>query len=204
MQARWNALRATLLAAGTALALAGCGDSPIAPSGIASNEGASPTGTAPPILSVSADGSVQYVPAPTLDLSGGSLASGTLSLNWISSSAVIDGSQGGTVQAGRFGVRLLPGSFRGPATITLTMPDSTIMLCYLTISPSSANKFKYPAELTANLSGLVVDASNLTMYWFDPDKGTWVSLFAKSKSTTTAVTAYLDHFSAYAAGKAGW
>src|SRR6266850_2367488 len=119
-------------------------------------------------------------------------------------SASMDGDRGGMLRAGRFSVKVPPGALTGIATVTLTMPDSTMMVCDLSIAPSSANTFKVPVQLTADLSSTDVDASTLTMYWYDPNHLTWVNCSAKSRTLGTLVTMSLDHFSRYGAGKAGW
>jgi hypothetical protein len=106
---------------------------------------------------------------------------------------------------GRFSVKLPAGAFSGTATVTMSMPDSNLMICDLSISPSSANKFKYPAQLTADFSSSgITDVSTLTTYWYDPTRVTWVSLSMKSRISGSAVTTALEHFSKYGSGKAGW
>ena len=79
------------------------------------------------------------------------------------------------------------------------------MIGDLSISPQSANKFKYPAQLTVDLSGLnLTDLSPFTMYWYDPSTKLWVNISRQTTISGTNVTASLSHFSTYAAGKAGW
>lgn len=205
MKHQWKAFLALTLVAGVGLALAGCSTSPLAPPDPALMGGTTGTFTSPPILTVSSDGTVGYIAAPTGTSPEGVLAAGSLTgPNYVSSSATINGNRGGTVQAGRFSVTIPPGAYAGTATITVTMADSTVMICDLGISPSSANKFKYPAQLTASLAGLSVDPTTFTMYWYDPSKKVWVNLLSQSATSSTGLTAYLDHFSKYSAGKAGW
>ena len=187
------------LLVGTVLVLAGCSKSPLSPG--------SPSGTAsaPPIVSFDSDGAVSYVGAPVGDQVADPMKAGGVTPRAVSSSSVIDGNRGGSVRAGRFSVRLPAGAFVGPATVTVSMQDSTVMICELSITPQAANKFKNSAELTADLSSPdVVDASAFTMYWYDPAKADWVNLFAKSRVNGSNVTTTLDHFSTYGAGKAGW
>jgi hypothetical protein len=79
------------------------------------------------------------------------------------------------------------------------------MLCDLSISPPTANRFKIPAQLMADIScASITDASTFTVYWYDPTRLAWVSLLARSRTSGTAIVTSLDHFSRYAAGKAGW
>jgi hypothetical protein len=203
MKYRWRASGLAFLA-GLGLALGGCSQSPLAPDNPVLNGGTGGSLTSPPILALAADGSVSYVPAPVGTTAGVSVLAASALPRSVSSSAVIDGSKGGTVRASRFSVKLPAGAFVGSATVTVSMADSTVMICDLAISPQSANKFKYPAALTADLSGTGVYATAFTMYWYDPSNKVWVNLFAQSATTSTSVTAYLNHFSKYAAGKAGW
>jgi hypothetical protein len=79
------------------------------------------------------------------------------------------------------------------------------MVCELSISPSSANRFRYPAQLTADLSSAsITDASTFTTFWYNPTRLTWVNLSTKSSTSGSTITTALDHFSTYASGKAGW
>jgi len=191
---------ALALVTGIGLSLAGCTQSPLAPSD--PSGGATPSFTSPPIASFAADGSLSYVPVTVGAEPGASVMKAATLSRAVSSSVYIDGSRGGAVRAGRFGVWLPAGAFAGSATVTLSMADSTVMVCDISISPQSANKFKYPAELIADLSS--VNVSMLTMYWYDPARVQWVNLAARSRIAGFKVMTALDHFSTYAAGKAGW
>jgi hypothetical protein len=187
------------------LGLTGCGQSPLGPAAPSSSSAASFSPLTPPLVQIAPDGSVSYVDAPVGFASGEPVhLAGTLSTA-ITTTATIDGNQGGYLKAGRFSVRIPAGAFKGPATVTISMPDSTLMLCQLSITPDAANKFKTPATLTADLSSTgITDAQGFTMYWYDPTKLTWVNLFAKSTVSGATISTSLDHFSTYAAGKAGW
>jgi len=203
MNFRWRASALGALV-GTILVLGGCSlsQSPLSPGAPAGNPG---TSTPPPIVSFGPGGALGYVWAPAGDQAGAPLKAGTLTPRFLISASVIDGSRGGTVRAGRFSVMLPPGAFSGLAGIAVSMSDSTVMICDLTITPASANKFKIPAQLTADLSSPgLIDAAAFTTYWYDPAKAAWVNLFAKSTVNGTSITTTLDHFSRYAAGKAGW
>lgn len=199
-------LRASALGllAGMGLALAGCGQSPVGPGDSALNGGASVVSTPPPIVSFASDGTVGYVWAP---VGAPSLASP--SPRPVSSSKAIEGCRGGTVTAGRFTVKLPPGAFLGVATVTVSMPDSSVMICDLTITAgpgcNAENRFDVPVDLTADVSAPgLADASEVTMYWYDPDRDLWVDLFVESRHSGSEVTTSLHHFSKYGAGKAGW
>jgi hypothetical protein len=201
MDHRWRVSGLAVLAA-VGLLLSGCGTSPLGPTG-------SQTGTAsfaaPPIANFAADGTVDYVDAPCDSTDETPVALDLLPPTAVRGSARIDGSVGGAVRAGRFTVMVPPGAFAGPATITITMPDSALMLCELSISPASANHFKVPVQLVADLSSSrVTDASTFTMYWYDPTRILWKSLVAKSRTSGALLMTDLEHFSKYASGKAGW
>jgi hypothetical protein len=204
MERRWKASGLAALV-GVALALAGCGKSPLAPDSGSGSAGVF-TPVTPPLVSIAEDGTVSYVTAPLSADSDSALApllpppSRT-----VTATVKVDGNQGGTIRAGRFSVMIPPGAFVGPATVTVTMPDSTVMICDLSISPAAANKFSKPVQLTADLSSPdMTDASGCTNYWFDPTRLTWVSLVSKSRCSGSLVTTSLSHFSKYGSGKAGW
>ena len=194
-------LRASALGllAGIGLSLAGCSQSPLTPGDLALN------GVTPPIVAFASDGTVGYVWAPVgADVDGSAPLPPSLPRR-VSASNSIDGSRGGTVKVGRFTVRVPAGAFSGSATVTVSMPDSTVMICDLGIAPVAANGFRTPVELTADLSAPgVADASNFTMYWYDPARQVWVNLEMRSNHSGASVKTALDHFSKYGAGKAGW
>ena len=197
--------RASGLAAlvGVALALAGCGQSPLAPD---TSAGSVLTPVTPPLVSIAEDGTVSYVTAPVS--AGADTASAPLASpppRSVAATARVDGNLGGTIRAGRYSVMIPPGAFVGPATVTVSMPDSTVMICDLAISPAAANKFQKPVQLMANLYAPdMTDASGCTNYWFDPTRNTWVSLATKSSCAGALITTNLSHFSKYGSGKAGW
>jgi len=188
-----------------ALALAGCTQYPLAPADpLVVGGAAGKNAESPPILKFSSDGTTDYIQVPADSVLNGLWAAGTPTTRTAAGYAVMDGRRGGTVRAGRFTVQVPPGAFSGVAAVTVSMPDSTVMICDLRISPPAANRFTRPAVLTADLSGLSADAATFTMYWYDPARRAWVNLATKSKTAGTSVSASLDHFSTYGAGKAGW
>ncbi len=201
MRIRTQASTVGLLVA-AALVFAGCGKSPLSPGSAAGLVGMS---TPPPVAHIETDGTVSYVWAPVAAKAGEALPDSGPHPCLNGSGALVDGAVGGEVRAGRFSVKIPPGAFSGAAVVTVTMPDSTVMICDLEIAPATANHFQVPVELTADLtsSGLT-DASGFTMYWYDTMDARWVNLFAKSRVSGCKVTTHLDHFSKYAAGKVGW
>jgi hypothetical protein len=189
---------------GTVLLLSGCGQSPVGPTDPSQGSGAGGTRQAPPLVTVEPDGTVTYVDAPCDTANQTGVIDPLLPAS-LRASAWISGSVGGVVRAGRFAVRIPAGAFPGVAQVTVTMPDSSMMLCDLSISPASVNQFKVPVQLVADLSATdMTDASTCTMYWYDPNRVLWKNLVAKTRTSGTLVVTDLDHFSKYAAGKAGW
>ena len=124
----------------------------------------------------------------------------------LSSFAKIDGQQGGTLKAGRWTVTVPPGAYKGNATIVITVPNQSVMLCTLDILPASSNKFDLPVVLTANCKAATVnDPSQLTLVWFNPSTMRWEPVAGSMADASWTVTAPLGHFSIYAVdGKAGW
>ena len=193
-------LRASLLAVlmGVGLALAGCTQSPVAPE--STPTGGEKKSGAPPLVTIQADGSMDYVTAPE-----STLPDPTPRATALVASALVDGGRGGTMRVGRFSLAIPAGAFVGTATVTMTMPDSTLMVCDLQIAPATLNRFKVPVQLTADLSAPgKLDASDCTNYWYDPLGLRWVSLDSKSRCSGTLITTDLMHFSTYGSGKAGW
>lgn len=184
-----------------ALALAGCGTTPTGPAAIAPSGSAAPSAF---VLSVASDGSFDYVAAPTGDalLARGRSGGGTSAPSRaLSVTAQVDGTVGGNLSCGRFVVTVPPGAFDGMGTITMCMEDSALAVVDLTISPRRLNGFAAPVGLSYNPRGLAL-TSPVTIFWLDSK--TWVDLGAAPQPGTGLPTADLQHFSKYAAGKAGW
>lgn len=185
-------------------ALSGCSKSPLAPSGLGSQSAGS-SGFS--VLTISPSGAVGFVPAPTGSALSGSLdpsLSGTSGSGSSSSVGEIDGAKGGKLNCGRYSLTVPAGAFSGVATITMTLADSTVMLCDLQITPAELNDFQVPVQLSLETHELSVDLSTIGIYWYDPAQLAWVNMLAGSDPTSGTLTANLSHFSKYAAGKAGW
>jgi hypothetical protein len=118
-------------------------------------------------------------------------------------SAVIDGAVGGKLSVGSFRVEVPAGAFRGPATITLSQPDPTVLVCDLSIDPPAANQFAVPVTLAAKLPGVLSLASD-QMLWLDPSVDAWRLIPSVSDPLTIELRSQLWHFSKYGAGRAGW
>jgi hypothetical protein len=217
-------IRATFIAAALTLALplivvaAGCGTSPLTPG--APGEVAAASG--PEVLKVNADGTTSFVPMPNalyaptpLPYSQELVFDPTRRL---SVSTEIDGAVGGRLICGPYVLTFPAGAFDGTGTVTMTLPDSTIMLCDLDVRPAELNAFLVPVDLALHTSGTDADLDSLQVYWWDEEAAAWVDMgcqkstsleriFSAEVGTTepaTGVRLGLDHFSRYATGKAGW
>ena len=127
----------------------------------------------------------------------------------------IDGANGGRIRCGRFVLVVPPGAWIGKGDVTVTMPDTTVMLADLGISPASLNKFAVPVELCLVTEGISVPVDNLGMYWWDPAAVRWQAQVTDKDLTDNPELIYqqdythgmvieLGHFSRYSGGKAGW
>jgi hypothetical protein len=198
------------------LAGAGCKTSPTAPTS-SENETSTPAST-PPLLRISADGSASWVDLPTA-LRSSSFGSWSYDPSRaLTTSVKIDGSVGGRVVCGRYVATIPAGAFDGVGIITMTLPDTTLMLCDLEISPSSLNGFLLPIDLALHTTKTDAAIDSLDFYWWDPAKSDWTAMGCQKSTTLDAVlqpellTAdpvvgvqlELNHFSRYMAGKAGW
>ena len=168
------------------LALAGCSQSP----------------TAPVAAGIKNPEFVRSTKAPTPGLSSmGDVVS-------LTESQSIDGAVGGLVSVGRFTLLIPAGAFQGVAQVSISVPDSGVVQCDLSIDPPSANHFAVPVTLRSHCSGTsAVVPNRLLQLWFDEQRGLWVPVpGATSDMATFDVVAPLMHFSAYGivGGKAGW
>lgn len=103
----------------------------------------------------------------TGNVAGGATATTTSTA--LSGSAIIVGSRGGKVSAGRFTVIVPPLAIRGTAIITIEVPDSSRLLCDISISPPSANNFLQPVTLRTDCSGIPgIHLDQLVTFWYDP------------------------------------
>src|SRR5262245_44036824 len=68
----------------------------------------------------------------------------------VTNSKTMMGMLGGTVTAGNFTVVVPPLAVSGTVTVTVTQPDREKPYVELSISPTSANKFRTPVTLIAN------------------------------------------------------
>lgn len=164
--------------------LAGCSSSPV---------GA-------PQLTVANPDFVQVAVPDSVEGSGGGGVDGAP----IVTTGDVDGDKGGVVDGGWFRVEVPEGAFAGWATITVTQPDPTRLMCELEITPASANQFKVPVLLIAKVTDL--RAADDEMLWFDEGAGVWRRIASTSGAGNTEVVAPLIHFSSYGVikGRAGW
>lgn len=201
-----------------AVADTGCNTAPTSP--LSSGGGVvAPPSDGPPILKVNADGSTSFVAIPSALQSGATAVPGSVfdSSRSLFVSARVDGAVGGRLVCGRYVATVPPGAFAGVGTITMWLPDSTLMLCELSISPAELNGFLVPVNLALHTSGTSADTDSLDVYWWDPAKSTWTSMGCQKSELDRVLTPELltaepvegvqlelNHFSTYASGKAGW
>jgi len=194
-------------------------ETPTAPENPAGQTVTAPEG--PAILQVNADGSTDWVTIPTALQSPtpGTYAEAEFDpTRRLTVERPVDGSVGGRIVCGRFVATVPAGAFEGVGTITMTMPDTTLMLCELEVTPAELNDFAVPVELSLRTIGTTTDLDSLEVYWWDPAKSQWTAMGCRRSNTLEPVlademvtaepikgaTLPLNHFSKYAAGKAGW
>ena len=120
----------------------------------------------------------------------------------------IDGSKGGSIDNGRFTLIVPPGAFTGIATVTILVPNPTVMQCQLTITPPEANHFAIPVQLVADChDASQLNVSSLATLWYDELNQRWTLVNGSVISIpNSTITTPLMHFSYYGIfdGKAGW
>jgi len=213
--ARW-AVMASALAA-----LSGCGSSPVGPAPVGTGGGGDPNPVqmGPEVLVVHPDGTTSWTQLP---FGGGPSPAGSLTSSDSTSNRLevverVDGSVGGKIRCGRFYLMVPPGAFAGSGSITMTMQDSTVMVCDLGIFPTELNNFHEPVKLALSVNDTDVSTDTLSIYWHDPTTNDWVGMVsdrdlsddpemagAPCPSGMRGVATALRHFSRYSAGKAGW
>ncbi len=211
---RWTALVFVLAA------FSGCGNSAVGPALKGSGGGGdpNPTRTGPDVLVVHPDGTTSWTQLPP----GGGNPAGDLTNPGATSSGLeavemVDGSLGAKMRCGRFYLMVPPGAFEGTGTITMSMPDSTVMVCDLDIFPRTLNAFNEPVHLALCVNDTDASTDTLSMYWHDPDHDKWVDMGcdkdlsqhpemvgAPCPLNPRGITTELRHFSKYSGGKAGW
>jgi len=202
------------------LALAGCGEMSTAPEPAGGSGVQTPSG-GPMVLQVGAAGSGHWVAMPDAYLAPGPGQFGEMTFDPTRALTVvqrIDGAVGGRLICGRYVATVPAGAFDGVGMITMSMPDSTIMLCDLKVAPIELNGFLRPIDLALHTTGTTTDLDSLEIYWWDPDASLWMAMGCQKSTSLERVLADelltvepikgavlpLAHFSRYAAGKAGW
>ena len=211
---RWSLLALTLAA------LCGCNTilGPVLSTGGGGGT-VSPIRFSPDMLVVHADGTTSWTRIPPASWSNPAdgLTEPGSAASQVQNTEQIDGSVGGKMRCGRFYLMVPAGAFDGTGAITMSMPDSTVMVCDLAISPSELNGFHKPVQLALCTNDSSAPTDTLTMYWYDPDRKQWVDLgcdknlssnpdytAAPYPTNMAGVSTSLSHFSRYGGGKAGW
>src|SRR5436309_1107305 len=120
MQSTGSRVRQAAIVVASLLALAGCSMHPTAPGAPA---GQSSTPSAVP-----------------------GVAAGSTAVSLVASKA-IDGRVGGVLSVGRWKVIVPDGAFSGTGTITITVPDTSLDKCDLSIAPSSLTGFSATVDV---------------------------------------------------------
>jgi hypothetical protein len=107
---------------------------------------------------------------------------------------------GGEVQYDRYKVSIPSGALSADTYITVRDSGTIYVMCDL--EPHGI-QFRVPVRFEINLIGLAWQPyTDWTDYWLNPETGLW-----ERQDGTFAgaiIVDYLDHFSRYAAGRAGW
>jgi hypothetical protein len=201
-------------------ALQGCGNSPVSPVAVSGGGGGdpNPSPTGPEVLVVNPDGTTSWTQLPP----GGGYPAGSASGSGstdrkLQVAARVDGAAGAKLQCGRFFLMVPPGAVDGEGTVTMTMEDSTVMVCDVEIFPAELNGFKEPVSLSLCTNDTDASPDTLSIYWYDKDRNDWVDMgcdkdLSDNVEMTEApypvsmrgVMTTLSHFSRYSGGKAGW
>jgi hypothetical protein len=126
----------------------------------------------------------------------------TISTDAVTDSVVVDGASGGSLTVGSFRLEIPAGAFKGLATVSITQPDASMLVCDIHISPIASNAFAIPVTLSTKLP----DSIALTdqMLWYDPTQKSWQVIASVSDSARVELHAQLWHFSKYGCSRAGW
>jgi hypothetical protein len=202
------------LAAAALLALTGCNGAFTLPFEPQSQTPTDPPPSAgPEILVVDASNTTEYRMA-TADSVPLTPVEGIVDRS-ITITTKMDGQVGGRLRCGRFVLVVPKDAWIGKGDVTMSMPDSTVMLVNLDIYPVSLNKFAVPVTLCLVTDGTSVQLQALSMYWWDPEAAKWMSQVTDKDLTdnpdllyganyTQGMAIELGHFSRYSGGKAGW
>ena len=215
-------LRPVLILA-LALSLAGCGNSVLGPDPTSGNTGenapdpggSDPGGSdpvdpplaGPEILVIESEQPVRYTKFQQVEPVEEPVT--TPGPRQLHVEAVIDGAVGGRLQCGRFLLSIPAGAFEGEGTVSMTMPDETVMVVDIEISPATLNNFNEQVQLCLLTDGTTLNEDDLQIYWWDPDRTEWKALGCSTDlsaitGTTEGILTPLSHFSRYSGGKAGW
>jgi hypothetical protein len=126
----------------------------------------------------------------------------------------VPGLLGGEVNAGPFTVKIPPGAFEGIGSISVTVPDPSVLRVKLHIT-GVLNHFNVPVTLEVDWTdrlGDPDDAGDLRMVWFDESLGSWVFIPSEVDLQKRTISTQLEHFSDYGVvemngvveSKAGW
>ncbi len=111
---------------------------------------------------------------------------------------VLIASEGGSVTLHDVDLYFPPGALETDTLISVNIPDLAV---FSNDFGTHGLEFNVPVRVTmsyrdANLSG--INESNIAMAWFNEGSGNWDVVECKLDTANKTVTAYVNHFSAYA------
>jgi hypothetical protein len=187
-----------------AIALAGCGTTPLSPSPGPAGGRVIGLGSGSVVyaLWVKAGSYVQYVvvgsDASTASYlgGGGRGVGGPLAIQ-----EMVDAVSGRQIRCGRFILTVPPGALDSTGMVTMSLTDSTQAVVDVSIWPSRLNTFKVPVTLSYDTTGLTL-RDPVELFRFEAKA--WVDMNAQPDPQTGFPTTQLRHFYRFAAGKPGW
>jgi hypothetical protein len=86
----------------------------------------------------------------------------------------------------------------------ITMENASAKYVMVELGPDGL-EFDKPVKLEVDLSGLKWDPhTDWTMWWFNEERGCWEDMGGTFDPETEVLTVYIDHFSTWGPGRAGW
>lgn len=115
-------------------------------------------------------------------------------------SALIQADVGGVVSWGRFSVDIPAGALSEDTEISISRPNSQLVMCELEPHGIQFNK---PVKLQINYGGTYADdketgLASFGIYWLNDSTGIWEMVGQKVDAQSNKVEADLEHFSGYA------
>jgi hypothetical protein len=146
--------------------------------------------------------SIETTSAPLTSKPGTTLPGGNPSER--TASTLINGSLGGSIQAGEWTVRVPRGAFTGTGRVTVTVDAVDPTVVSLEVQPASLNSFRVPVQLRYRAKN-AGQARGLTIQWWNASRRSWETIDSQVDFSDVARVSSLSHFSMYRCRpKAGW